>query len=191
MPAIASGRGLAPFFPPPPKEGWMGMKRLVLLCAVLSVAALFFAYGPVTVNVSISTDSNGSSEAIAATRNGTEANNNLTGTANRDFLNGRGGKDTLKGGAGKDKILGGEGNDTLRGEDNGDDLDGGEKGRDKLYGGAGDDVLMALDLEEPRTPDIIDCGPGKGDFAFHNPNDTLRGCENRSTEWFVIQDTGS
>ena len=171
----------------------MGMKRLVLLFAALGAVVFFFAYGPVTVNVTISTDGDGSNDAIAATRNGTDNNDTLTGTVNRDFLNGRGGNDTLNGGDGKDKIVGGLGNDIVYGGNHGDDISGGvpatnEGGVDKLYGGAGDDVLEAIDYGS-SSPDTLDCGPGKGDFAFYDPGDTLIGCENKSTEWFAIQDT--
>ncbi len=175
------------------------MKRLVLLSAVLGTAMFFLAYGPITVNVNVSTGNDGTSstgptlggisEADAAMLSGTSGNDDLTGTINRDFFLGKEGDDTLSGGDGKDVMNGGTGNDTIYGGRHGDNLIGGEQGQDNLYGGSGDDVLTGLSNDEGATPDILDCGAGAGDFAFHNPDDTLIGCENHSTEWFVIQDT--
>jgi Ca2+-binding RTX toxin-like protein len=43
---------------------------------------------------------------------GTDANNNLTGTLGRDVIYGLGGSDTLTGGLGADRLIGGLGNDT-------------------------------------------------------------------------------
>jgi Ca2+-binding RTX toxin-like protein len=177
------------------------MKKLVLLVAAAGVAIALFVYGPITVNVSIDmagderADADPTSDsglAFAATRTGTPNNDTLSGTVNRDFLDGQGGDDTLDGGDGKDKVIGGDGSDTIYGRNGGDDLVGGDYlGQDKLYGGPGDDVLNGLDYDPATapTPDTLDCGAGAGDFAFYNPGDTLIGCENRSTRWFVIQDT--
>jgi Ca2+-binding RTX toxin-like protein len=171
----------------------VGVKRTVLLFAALGAAVIFFAYGPVTVNISISTgdDSTGGGEAIAATRTGTENADTLTGTANRDFLHGLGGNDTLSGLYGKDVIAGSEGDDTLYGNEDGDLVIGG-RGVDHVYGGPNDDVIDTRDIygDTPNgEADTADCGAGRGDFAFYDASDTLIGCENRSREWFVIQDT--
>ena len=166
---------------------------------MLGAAVFFLPYGLITVNVNVSTGNDDTSstghtlsgigEADAAMRSGTAGNDNLTGTVNRDYFLGKEGNDTLNGGDGKDVMDGGTGNDTIYGGNHGDDLVGGEQGQDKLYGGSGDDVLTGLSNDEGATPDLLDCGPGAGDFAFHDPDDTLIGCENRSTECFVIQDT--
>jgi Ca2+-binding RTX toxin-like protein len=170
------------------------------LSTTLGIVVFFLAYGPITVNVNVSTGGgdtassgtslSGTRAAEAAMRSGTEGDDNLTGTIYRDFFDGLGGNDTLTGGDGKDVFQGGPGNDTIYGNNHGDYAFGGANGTDALYGGGGDDVLDAMDSDrDPATPDTINCGAGSGDFAFHNPDDTLIGCENHSTVWFVIQDT--
>lgn len=101
---------------------------------------------------------------------GTEGNDNITGSnyndviygkGGNDYLLGDGGNDTIYGGNGYDTLNGGEGNDVLYGEDGddllyglaGDDyLDGGT-GSDTMYGGAGNDtyVVDSLDDEPDET----------------------------------------
>ena len=168
------------------------MKRLVLLFVGLGVTLVFFAYGPITVNVSIDTpgddttdgsESLGDGVAIAATIAGGNGDNNLTGTEARDMLNGRGGQDTLHGRGGEDVMQGGEDRDTMYGDEDPDNINGAE-GSDRLYGGSGDDVITALEGN-----DVVDCGPGEGDFVFLEGDDRVENCENRYRGWFVIQDT--
>ena len=69
---------------------------------------------------------------------GTEGDNELTGTPERDVISGLGGRDEMSGLAGKDLICGGKGKDTLRGGKGKDKLYG-QKGKDKLAGGGGKD----------------------------------------------------
>ena len=70
-----------------------------------------------------------------ATRRGTDGNDVLTGTDERDYLYGLGGADVLEGGDDRDRLYGGPGADTLRGG----------KGIDYLYGGEGKDILEGGD----------------------------------------------
>ncbi len=159
------------------------MRRKIFLLAA-GVAIFFLAYGPININVTIDTSPDGSGDAMAATRNGTEADDALSGTTYRDFMEGLGGNDTLRGGYGKDIVTGGAGDDTLYGDQDGDNIVGHE-GVDKIYGGSGDDVIIAMDGEE----DIVDCGSGNGDFVFTDGVDKLVNCENVSNRWFMIQGT--
>ncbi len=183
------------------------MKRLVLVFAALSVAVVFLAYSPITISVNIDTTAENSEgpvaskgaggEAQAATRTGTDGTDTLTGTGYRDFLDGRGGNDTLSGAGGKDIIQGDgpffgvRGDDTIYGNAGGDNIRGGE-GVDQIYGGSGDDVIHSHDVTGDMLngeADIVDCGQGFGDFAFIDPSDQVKNCENISEDWFVIQDT--
>ncbi len=81
---------------------------------------------------------------------GSDAGEQLVGTAGRDQLNGLAGNDTLfgldandelSGGDGNDYLDGGAGNDVLNGG-NGDDQLGGAAGNDTLSGGAGNDIYV-------------------------------------------------
>ena len=72
--------------------------------------------------------------------NGTDSNETIYGTAEKDLINGLAGNDNLWGRDGDDILNGDAGNDWLRGENGNDVLNGGD-GRDYLYGGAGDDIL--------------------------------------------------
>lgn len=93
---------------------------------------------------------------------GTNANNTITGTPNRDVISTFSGNDTIDGGGDKDVICGGDGADKLRGK-GGDDRLLGEAGKDTLRGGAADDSL--------------DGGAGL-DFCRGGPgSNTLTNCE--------------
>lgn len=84
---------------------------------------------------------------------GTEGDDDLVGTVDRDIINGFDGDDFLDGGAGSDNLHGGDGSDWLTGGRNNegerDLLDGGAgddtliAGYGSLYGGAGDDTLIS------------------------------------------------
>jgi hypothetical protein len=83
---------------------------------------------------------------------GTDAAEDLIGTALRDQLYGFGGNDRLYGNGGDDQLYGGAGNDLL---------DGGA-GADVMYGGAGDDLYRVDNLadivSEQTTPGVDDGG---------------------------------
>lgn len=81
---------------------------------------------------------------------GTEGDDLLLGTPERDIIDARGGNDIVYGresddlvlgGTGDDTLIGGDGNDTLHGQDGNDRLFGG-RGNDVLFGGSGDDHLF-------------------------------------------------
>jgi VCBS repeat-containing protein len=85
------------------------------------------------------------------TINGTEDDDNLTGTVGGDTINALGGNDFVNGGAGGDTINGGDGLDFLDGgadsdvinAGNDDDFVFGGDGDDQLFGQAGNDSLFA------------------------------------------------
>jgi Ca2+-binding RTX toxin-like protein len=105
-----------------------------------------------------------------ATIVGTDGNDLLHGTPDRDVIWGGKGDDTiygslgndlLCGGPGADLIHGGRGNDTVDGGAGADDQVNGDLGDDKVLGGAGnaDDVAGDLGI------DIVNGGPGDDDLV--------------------------
>jgi Ca2+-binding RTX toxin-like protein len=84
--------------------------------------------------------------------NGSDSDDNITGTKYTDKIIGAGGIDYLYGGDGNDTIDGGLGNDYIFGEDGNDTLIGGDgndhlmggNGSNSLMGGNGDDILNSL-----------------------------------------------
>src|SRR5258706_15415795 len=74
-----------------------------------------------------------------ATLNGTEGNDNISGTTDADTINGFGGNDFLAGNSGDDSIVGGTGNDTIFGDGGNDWLETGA-GNDLVSGGGGQDT---------------------------------------------------
>lgn len=122
---------------------------------------------------------------------GNEKDNTLTGGSGNDFIRGKGGSDTLTGAKGKDRIIGGIGADLIRGGNGHDDIFGGKKadtliggdgndyikggpGKDSLKGGSGNDTLIA---NGDGAADFVNCGPGNGDKAIVDPEDTVTQCE--------------
>jgi Ca2+-binding RTX toxin-like protein len=80
---------------------------------------------------------------LAATINGQDGNDRLTGG---------GGADAINGGLGNDRIEGGDGADVLHGDAGNDRVDGG-RGADKLFGDDGNDFLLAADRGGVDTVD--------------------------------------
>ncbi|TQF32037.1 VCBS domain-containing protein [Bradyrhizobium sp. UNPA324] len=99
--------------------------------------------------------------------NGTNANDQLTGTGSADIINAGNGDDTVDAGAGNDLILGGNGNDTVDGG-TGNDIILGGNGNDTLLGGAGNDLISG-----DNGDDIIDGGAGTDIVSGGNGNDIL------------------
>lgn len=81
---------------------------------------------------------------------GTEGDDSLIGTANRDDISGEGGDDTVVGGDGDDSLRGGDGTDIVDGGAGDDEVRGGDQsdlvlgydGNDTAYGGSGDDLVL-------------------------------------------------
>ncbi|MBY0323764.1 MAG: peptidoglycan DD-metalloendopeptidase family protein, partial [Reyranella sp.] len=72
--------------------------------------------------------------------NGTNVDDDWSGTAGHDSASGNGGDDILRGYAGNDSLTAGPGNDYLSGGDDDDQLSS-NGGTDTLLGGAGDDTI--------------------------------------------------
>ncbi|KYG21639.1 hypothetical protein SE92_16370 [Bradyrhizobium sp. AT1] len=117
--------------------------------------------------------------------NGTNANDQITGSSSADIINARNGDDTVGAGAGNDLVQGGNGNDIINagaGNDiidagNGNDtVDGGTgndivlggNGNDTLLGGAGNDLISG-----DNGDDVIDGGAGTDIASGGNGNDIL------------------
>jgi Ca2+-binding RTX toxin-like protein len=135
-----------------------------------------------------------------ATIIGTDGDDELTGTPERDVINALMGADSVRGMEGRDLVCGGRGADFLRGGSSRDSLRGGRgadrlraaagddyldgwMGRDRLFGGSGDDGLQGGYADEylghnvgDGDPDRLDGGTD-WDSCFANSRDRLRRCE--------------
>ncbi|MGY3038072.1 VCBS repeat-containing protein [Bradyrhizobium sp. USDA 4354] len=117
--------------------------------------------------------------------NGTNANDQITGTSSADTINARNGDDTVGAGAGNDLIQGGNGNDSINagagndiiGAGNGNDTVDGGTGNDIILGGNGNDTLLGgagNDLIAGENgDDVIDGGAGIDIVSGGNGNDIL------------------
>ncbi|NVK22980.1 MAG: tandem-95 repeat protein [Kangiellaceae bacterium] len=113
--------------------------------------------------------------------NGSDADEQVEGTAFGDWIDGAGGndqirsyggEDTLFGGTGTDQIFGGEGADLIEGGDDNDLLFGGERwtrttGNDTVFGNAGYDTLYGSD-----GADSLDGGAGYDKLNGGDEGDT-------------------
>jgi Ca2+-binding RTX toxin-like protein len=115
--------------------------------------------------------------AIAArlffsTRFGTEADDSLAGTPDRDFVYALGGNDSLTGADGADQLDGGDGNDTIDGG-TGNDLLLAGAGNDMLTGGDGNDVLYFGSTLS--AGDVADGGAGRDAIVLQGHYTTTLG----------------
>jgi len=130
---------------------------------------------------------------------GTDANEDLLGTAESDRLNGFSGDDIIVGNLSDDHIWGGFGNDTLRGDrrassssrGGGDDLLYGGPGNDLLYGQAGDDRLFGGTLNDQlwggKGDDLLRGGLGKDKLR----GDPSSGNHSGKDAFFLVPDEGT
>jgi len=80
-----------------------------------------------------------------------------------------------------ERMVAGDGDDTLLGNDDANRLEGGAGddsisglgGADHLYGRGGNDEIQAQD----GNADVVSCGPGDGDHAVVDAQDSVTGCE--------------
>ncbi len=100
---------------------------------------------------------------------GTQAGDNLSGSAWEDQIHGHGGEDRLDGGAGGDYMDGGHGNDILYGRAGYDTMIGG-RGNDTLYGGADADALVGA-----AGNDLLYGGAGEDELIGGYGHDRLDG----------------
>jgi hypothetical protein len=122
---------------------------------------------PLPLPSSVCTDSNSSIKP-----KGTQDNDELIGTSERDTITGLGGNDRFNGCSGDDTLNGNSGNDGIAGGPNDDKLHGnegndylqGDTGSDSLYGNEGNDIFVG---NEDR--DRFFCGSGNDkilDFEY-------------------------
>ena len=102
---------------------------------------------------------------------GTDANDRIRGSVDRDWILGLGGNDHLTGGIGNDRLEGGEGKDFLFGGSDDDNIYGGE-GRDILYGGTENDTL-----DGGAENDLLSGGEGDDTLYGGEGDDKLYGGE--------------
>ena len=102
---------------------------------------------------------------------GSNGDDNLEGTDNKDIIRGLKGDDTLRGFSGDDILKGGRGQDELFGNDGNDYLFGG-KGKDSLFGEEGNDFL-----ESGNGKNKLDGGIGNDGLLGGNNQDILIGGE--------------
>ncbi|MEH2369687.1 Ig-like domain-containing protein, partial [Nostoc sp.] len=107
--------------------------------------------------------------AVGTTLNGTNNNDNLTGTSGNDIINGLNAQDTISGNAGNDNLVGENGDDSLSGGTGNDTLLGGN-GQDTLNGDAGNDRL-----EGDNGDDRLNGGDGNDSLIGGNGQDLLVG----------------
>src|SRR5213593_3340564 len=89
-----------------------------------------------------------------ATFNGTEGNDNISGTTDADTINGFGGNDFLAGNSGDDSIVGGAGNDTIYGDGGNDWVEGGA-GNDLVSGSGGQDSLVFREFGAANADTVL------------------------------------
>ena len=123
---------------------------------------------PLPLPSSVCTDSDNSSKNKPK---GTQGNDDLVGTSQRDTITGLGGNDrfngcsgddTLNGNSGNDGIAGGPDDDNLHGNEGNDYLQG-DTGSDSLYGNEGNDIFIG---NEDR--DRFFCGSGNDKILDFN-----------------------
>src|SRR5690606_17414892 len=108
-------------------------------------------------------------DGLVSIRNGTSANNIISGSGGNDIILGMDGNDRLDGGSGADVLIGGRGNDTLNGG----------SGNDRLIGGLGDDALNGQTGNDTYV------------FGLADGNDTITEASgNGSADRIIIQTDG-
>jgi Ca2+-binding RTX toxin-like protein len=133
------------------KGAGMTGRRAILLAAVMLVAVA--AVGGV---------------ALAETLTGSDRDDRLIGSNQRDSISGGGGEDLIKGLRSIDSLNGGAG---------GDDIYAGprdEQARDTVTAAAGNDFIKVFN--RPAAKDVVNCGEDR-DRGIADSRDVLSGCE--------------
>jgi len=123
-------------------------------------------------------------DGLTPTITGTDGDDTLWGTFERDVIFGLGGDDTIYGFWGDDILCGGDGNDTLTGTIGANQIHGGDGddwinaswGPDRVTGGAGDDTVFGS-----LGNDTIDTGDGNDWVDGGFGNDVLDGADGIDT----------
>jgi hypothetical protein len=130
--------------------------------------------GPVTPTATCQGDAVPKKDGSAAndTLTGTEAKDALFGLAGNDALKALGGDDCLSGDEGNDKLKGGAGKDQLKGGAGNDKLVGGA-GKDKYAAAAGADKINAVDGNREK----LNCGGGEDKATVDAGDKVKANCE--------------
>jgi Ca2+-binding RTX toxin-like protein len=101
---------------------------------------------------------------------GTDGNDTIRGTPERDVIWGGKGDDTIYGSLGNDLICGGPGTDVIHGGRGNDEVDGGAGDGDRVIGDLGDDKVMGGagagdEVAGDLGIDIVNGGPGNEDLV--------------------------
>lgn len=128
---------------------------------------------------------------------GTPEDDEIDGTLDTETIYAYGGDDTVYADGVKGSPIEGRGDDTVYGSSGDDDIQG-EGGSDTVYGGGGNDIIDAATGDTPGSDtisggggsdtiyandgneDIINCGKGNDFVTYDQPEDTVKGCENKT-----------
>lgn len=158
------------------------------------ISSISFTLGDHVENLelSLSSDFDGTGNSLANRITGNAGTNVLTGNGGNDSLFGLAGDDTLNGGDGLDSLIGGDGADTVNaGADDdwvrggtGNDILNGDAGNDKMLGEAGNDTL------DGGTGNDVLIG-GTGDDTYIVDSNTDKVIENSSEGTDTVQSSVS
>lgn len=129
---------------------------------------------------------------------GTNSNDLITGSDDREQIYGMDGDDTINGGAGDDQIIGGDGRDTLNGGDgqdiieggldrdlilagDGNDVVSGGRGIDRVYLGGGNDTFEDDSQSGENGSDFVDGGQGDDWIGMSGGDDEVVGGDGDDT----------
>ena len=151
------------------------------------ISSISFTLGDYVENLelSLSTDIDGTGNSLANRITGNAGNNVLTGNGGNDALYGLAGDDTLNGGEGFDSLIAGDGADTVNAGDGddwvrggaGNDILNGDAGNDKMLGDAGNDTL-----DGGVGNDIMTGGTGDDTYIVDSNTDKVIENSNEGTD---------
>jgi Ca2+-binding RTX toxin-like protein len=133
---------------------------IAIITAILSTTAISLFDGILSISSPVA-------NVWALNVTGTEGDDTLTGTTEKDYIYGFAGNDKISGLDAGDQIRGGNGDDTIDGDKGNDRIRAGS-GNDMIFGDDGNDVIIA-----GRGDDTLTGGPGKDTFNCGEGIDTV------------------
>jgi Ca2+-binding RTX toxin-like protein len=147
------------------------MSKRLLILTIIGIAIITALLSTTTISlfggILLSLPSSPVVNVWALNITGTQGDDTLDGTAEKDYIYGYGGNDIISGLEGGDRIRGGKGDDTIHGDQGNDRIRAGS-GNDLIFGDDGNDVLIA-----GRGNDTLTGGPGKDTFNCGEGIDTV------------------